>query len=400
MNREKIGKKNRVILKHNDTISIAYPSYEAFIYKDQIRRTNDLPPDIVTKYHVAKKLGSGACGIVYQVYDYKSCHTFALKQIKKNALTEKTNDKALNEAKIMKKIKHPCVVKMYDILDCRDSVCITLELMKGGDLLTRIQDNKLLPEHISKIFFYQMCHAIKYLHDHNITHRDLKPDNILLETNDSETLIKISDFGLSKLVQNNSALRTLCGTPLYVAPEILQTQGRGVYTEKVDIWSLGVVLFTCLSGTLPFANEYGCSAIEQIKKAMFEFRSKNWKYVSDTAKGLIRELLTANVDKRPSIDELLKHQWLNDYEMKCKAHRIMSLSPPPKPITPSTITSPRLSSNRIIDRPKITHGVYKKEDQINLSNVFVRPFDKKMPNNDDTILITDNGQPSKRRRIC
>lgn len=387
----KIGKEKKFILKHNDIISIGLPSFEAFTFKEHIRRSTDLPETILSKYHVAKKLGSGACGTVYHVYDCKSCQPFALKQIKKNAFSEKTNDKALNEAKIMKTIKHPCVVKMYDIIDTRESVCITLELMRGGDLLTRIQKNKLLPEPISKLFFYQMCHAIKYLHDHSITHRDLKPDNILLETAESETLIKISDFGLSKLVQNNSALRTLCGTPLYVAPEILQTQGRGVYTKKVDIWSLGVVLFTCLSGTLPFANEYGCTAFEQIKRAQFEFRSSNWRFVSEAAKGLIRELLTADVDKRPSIEELLRHPWLSDYEMKCKAHRIMNVSPPPPP----TVHRP------ILAHPRIVHTSNHKRDEIpGSSGLFARPFDKKTPNNDDTILIAEHGQPSKKRRIC
>lgn len=123
-------------------------------------------------------------------------------------------DKSLNEARIMKSLTHPCIVKMHDILDSSDSVYITLELMKGGELLTRIQKMRFLSETNSKIFFYQMCHAIKYLHDRKITHRDLKPDNILLESSEENTLLKISDFGLSKLVKSNSVLRTLCGTPL------------------------------------------------------------------------------------------------------------------------------------------------------------------------------------------
>lgn len=123
-------------------------------------------------------------------------------------------DKSLNEAKIMQRLTHPCIVKMYDIVNRPDSVFIKLEFMKGGELLTRIQKKKFLSEANSKLFFYQMCDAIKYLHDQKITHRDLKPDNILLASSDENTLLKISDFGLSKLVRNNSVLRTLCGTPL------------------------------------------------------------------------------------------------------------------------------------------------------------------------------------------
>lgn len=292
---------------------------------------------------------------------------------------EYKSDKALNEAKIMQSIKHPCVVKMYDILDSKDSVYITLELMKGGDLLTRIQNNKYLREENAKLFFYQMCHAIKYLHDRKITHRDLKPDNILLASSEPETLIKISDFGLSKLVQNDSVLRTLCGTPLYVAPEVLLTNGRGEYTEKVDIWSLGVVLFTCLSGTLPFANEYGCPATDQIKRGQFHFRSNNWKFVSITAKALIRELLTTDVTKRPSIDQLLKHQWLCDYEMMCKAHIIMNLAPPPLNLQQQLINIQNTRESR--SNP----------------GVFIKPFEVEKVQNTE---IPENAPPSKRQRIC
>lgn len=138
---------------------------------------------------------------------------FALKHIKKNQMMMQDADKSTNEAKIMRKLRHPCIVKMYDIIDCPDSVFIALEFMRGGELLARIQKRGFLSEASSKLFFYQMCDAIKYLHEQKITHRDLKPDNILLASSDENALLKISDFGLSKLVRNNSVLRTLCGTP-------------------------------------------------------------------------------------------------------------------------------------------------------------------------------------------
>lgn len=138
----------------------------------------------------------------------------------------------------------PCVVKLHDIIDTEDSVYMVIAYMKGGDLLSRILSKKRLSENISKLFFYQLCTAVKYLHNKGITHRDLKPDNILLNSSDEETLVKVSDFGLSKLVEKDTIMKTLCGTPLYVAPEILETKGHGAYSRKVDIWSLGVVLFT------------------------------------------------------------------------------------------------------------------------------------------------------------
>lgn len=201
------------ILAHGDTIAIAYPKMQAFLFRDHRRKT-DLPSTIAQKYFVSKKLGSGACGTVFLVYEYRTCHKYALKQIKKNQLIDYKTDKSMNEARIMKSLTHPCIIRMHEIVDCSDSVYITLELMKGGELLARIQKKKFLPEANAKLFFYQMCHAIKYLHERNITHRDLKPDNILLDSAEENTNLKISDFGLSKLVKNNSVLRTLCGTPL------------------------------------------------------------------------------------------------------------------------------------------------------------------------------------------
>lgn len=187
---------------------------QAFLYRDHRRQENTLPEKLAKKYYLSKKLGSGACGTVYLVYEYRTCDTYALKHIKKNQLIDYKADKSLNEARIMKSLMHPCIVRMHEILDSSDSVYITLELMKGGELLTRIQKKKFLTEANAKVFFYQMCHAIKYLHERKITHRDLKPDNILLASSEENTLLKISDFGLSKLVRNNSVLRTLCGTPL------------------------------------------------------------------------------------------------------------------------------------------------------------------------------------------
>lgn len=249
-----------------------------------------------------------------------------MKHIQKNQLMT-ANDPAriMNEVMIMKNLQHPCVIKMHDIVDNADSVFIMLELMKGGDLLTRIVSKKKLTEKVSKLFFIQMCYAVKYLHDKHITHRDLKPDNVLLQSDNEETLIKVSDFGLSKFVQNDSVMRTLCGTPLYVAPEVLLTGGRGSYTKKVDIWSLGVVLFTCLSGTLPFSDEYGSPATDQIKKGKFAFRSSVWRTVSSAAKKLILKMLTVNPHNRLSIDEVLSNQWLQDKDIIQKAEKLMKI---------------------------------------------------------------------------
>ncbi|XP_031624193.1 ovarian-specific serine/threonine-protein kinase Lok-like [Contarinia nasturtii] len=374
VNEEKIGLKKKRILAHGDTISIAYPKMQAFLFRDHRRKT-DVATAIAKKYYVSKKLGNGANGTVFLVYEYRTCQKYALKHIKKNKLIDYRADKSLNEAKIMQSLRHPCIVQMHDIVDSSDSVFITLELMEGGELLTRIQNKRYLKEANAKLFFYQMCYAIKYLHERKITHRDLKPDNILLASSEENTLLKISDFGLSKLVKNNSELRTLCGTPMYVAPEILETKGEGTYTEKVDIWSLGVVLFTMLSGSLPFADDYGSPAAEQIKQAKFTFRSQRWNGVSNTAKNLIREMLTTNVNKRPSIDQLLLTKWFRDGDMIGIAHKLMNI-PMPHHYTSS-------ATRLAIQVPK---DIANSEP-----SVFLRPY--------AVDIDSENIQPSKKRRL-
>lgn len=315
----------------NDTIAAASPQFKLFKYKG-LRPTDahGLPEVISQKYHVGKTLGQGACGIVRLVYERQSCETFAMKHVKINQLSTAITapPRVMNEVLIMQRIQHPCIIKMHNIIENVDSVFIFLEVMKGGDLLHRIISKKMLSEKLSKLYFLQMVCAVKYLHDQNITHRDLKPENILLESTDDDTVIRISDFGLSRYVHNESVMRTFCGTPLYLAPEVLKTGGRGSYDRKVDIWSLGVVLFTCLSGTVPFSDDYGSSASKQILRGDFEFRASAWKAVSNRAKNLIIRMLTVNPKKRPNIDEVLQDRWFKDAEVITKAEKLMKIEIP------------------------------------------------------------------------
>lgn len=335
LNGKLIGTGCRMILKHNDVIGLAHSTYKALQYKEISRNQDELknlPSAVSDNYYVGKKLGSGACGVVHLVYNTATCEPYAMKHVVKNLLVESTRPRILNEpgrvmneVEIMKNLDHPCVIKMHDIVNRPTSVCMVLEYMQGGDLLTRITSQKALSEQTSKLFFLQMCHAVKYLHAKGITHRDLKPDNILLLDGNEDTLLKVSDFGLSKFVHTDSVMRTLCGTPLYVAPEVLMTGGRGTYTNKVDIWSLGVVLFTMLSGTLPFSDEYGSPATEQIKRGKFSFRHRIWRNVSAPARKLIMDIMTVDPKKRPSLDDILNSTWMRDAEVIRKAEQLMGV---------------------------------------------------------------------------
>lgn len=161
-----------------------------------------------------------------------------------------------------------------------------------------------------------------------------------------------------------------------MAPEVLLTNGKGEYTEKVDIWSLGVVLFTMLSGTLPFADDYGSPATDQIKKGTFGFRSHYWSKVSNMAKELIRLLLTTNVDRRPSIHQLLRAQWL-DYGTVLSAHRIMKTPIPPYYAAQAA---------------RLTRIVPQCAADSTTGALFARPY--------AVDVESENVQSSKRRRLC
>lgn len=284
LNNEKLTINESRILAQNDIVKLT-TRFELFQFK-YLHTPPDfdiLHEDLLKKYHVAHEIGAGGCGYVRLIHHLQTRQKYALKVIKKPTILQvdrlKENAKIANEVNIMKKLSHLHVLNLVDFYDGEEHVFLVMEFMEGGDMLHRIvqprhdKGPKCLKEMDAKFFFLQACRGLKYLHDSFVTHRDIKPDNILLASDSTDALLKISDFGLSKHFQFN-AMKTVCGTQLYLAPEVLF---GGVYTNKVDIWSMGCLLFAMLSGSLPFS---GSDVQSQIKEGKFEFRSKVWEIVS------------------------------------------------------------------------------------------------------------------------
>ncbi|CAG4982930.1 unnamed protein product [Parnassius apollo] len=334
VNGEKIGKGQSRVLDDNDKIGVTHPKVEILIYKDLLKSEQDkVPKEISKKYYISKILGQGGCGVVKLVYDKTKCTKYAMKIIKKsrfpNGQINHLNDpqKIANEVNIMKALRHPCIVSTKEVFDSPDSVYIVLELMQGGELFDRISKQGQLSEHLTRFFFRQIVLAVKYLHSQGITHRDLKPENVLLESKEEETLVKITDFGLSKFVGENSFMKTMCGTPLYLAPEVLRANGQNCYGPEVDVWSLGVIFFVCLSGYLPFSPDYkDLSLREQILRGQYKFSVAHWKKISLPAKLLMKRMLTVNVQKRITLDEILNHSWMQDSIVIMKIERLLTES--------------------------------------------------------------------------
>ena len=153
----------------------------------------------------------------------------------------------------------------------------------------------------------QIIAALRYCHSKGIVHRDLKPENLLYSTGEPDAVVKLADFGLAKICKEDQLMKTACGTPGYVAPEILS---KKKYDEKVDVWSLGVITYILLCGFPPFYHNNNAVLFKKIKRGEYEFPDPYWCNVSEEAKDFIKKILVVKPDKRISLDELLKHPWL------------------------------------------------------------------------------------------
>lgn len=303
---------------HDDVISISKWSPVTFKYNVYRFIHNELPKQITERFHIGQILGSGAFGKVYSVHETRSCARYALKFVMKPLEADGEQlVKAANEVNILQSLKHPCIITIYEKIPCvEEGIGMLLEMMVGGDLHTRITFNEFLREDNAKFFFYQICTGVKYLHDLHVVHRDIKPENILLATRDANTLIKITDFGLSKMIKNNSVLRTVCGTPIFVAPEILNTnQETDTYTNKVDIWSLGILLVFALSGMRPSYNA-----------ANVTFCADPRNNVTATVQSLMKKMLSLDPNYRLSIDQVLVDLWMQDKKVIDAANAVMNRS--------------------------------------------------------------------------
>ena len=254
-------------------------------------------------------LGEGASAVVRKGIKKDNGETYAIKIIDKEQMGEVEIENLYNELKIMSLIDHPNIVRVYEYYECHGVVFIVMELMQGGELFDRIVEYEHYTEKQAAEAFRPIVDAVRYCHSLGIVHRDLKPENLLYTTQDENAMIKVSDFGFAKFLipKVQEQLFTACGTPSYVAPEIINSQG---YDIKVDCWSLGVILYVMLCGFPPFYADDNDTLFRLIKESDFEFPSPYWDNVSDSAKDLIKNLLVVDSHKRLTTEEILKHPWL------------------------------------------------------------------------------------------
>ncbi|XP_078516179.1 ribosomal protein S6 kinase alpha-5 isoform X2 [Lissotriton helveticus] len=260
-----------------------------------------------------KPLGEGSFSICRKCFHKKTSQEYAVKIISKRM--ETNTQKEVAALKLCE--GHPNIVKLYEIYHDQLHTFLIMELLKGGELLERIRKKKHFSETEASCIMRKLVSAVSHMHDVGVVHRDLKPENLLFTDENDNSQIKIIDFGFARLKpQDNQPLKTPCFTLHYAAPELLSHSG---YDESCDLWSLGVILYTMLSGQVPFQcleKSLTCTSAEEImkniKKGDFSFEGEAWRNVSLEAKDLIKGLLTVDPNKRIKMNSLRYNEWLQD----------------------------------------------------------------------------------------
>lgn len=261
-------------------------------------------------YDELQILGEGSFGKVFEVVKKDSKVHRAMKKINKDKFKINYEEELslINEINILKTLDHPNIMKIYEYFNTEHNIYIISELCTGGELFDKITAEKHFSEALSQRVMKQLLSAVDFCHLNQVIHRDLKPENILIEKLNEESIqIKVIDFGTSAKLIKGSMCHKLIGTPFYIAPEVLNNN----YNEKCDLWSCGVIMYILLSGGPPFYGVNDEEICAKVIKGEFSFNQPEWDDVSDTAKSLIKSLLTKDIDKRFSAKEALLHPWIN-----------------------------------------------------------------------------------------
>ncbi|KAL3634697.1 CBL-interacting serine/threonine-protein kinase 1 [Castilleja foliolosa] len=272
-------------------------------------KKTDLGMRLGKKYELGRTLGEGNFGKVKYATNIESNYPFAIKILEKNRIHDlNITHQIKREIGTLKLLKHPNVVRLYEVLASKTKIYMVLEYVNGGELFDRISSKGKYPEAQGKKLFQHLVDGVSYCHNKGVFHRDLKPENVLIDANGT---IKITDFGLSALPQHfrdDGLLHTTCGSPNYVAPEILSN--RGYDGAASDTWSCGVILYVILTGYLPFDDRN----LAVLYQKIFKGEAQMPKWLSPGAKKLIKRILDPNPKTRITMGEIKEDEWFKqDY---------------------------------------------------------------------------------------
>ncbi|CAM9494363.1 unnamed protein product [Pylaiella littoralis] len=263
-------------------------------------------PSFEDTYQLGKELGHGSFSTVREGTHKGNGKRFAVKCVKRADLPPDDEADLKMEVSLLQEMEHENIVKLYDFYEENHFYYLVMEILNGGELFDRIVLKQFYNEKEARDVLKVVFNAVKYCHDRDIAHRDLKPENLLLVSEDDDAALKLADFGFARPV-GEDGLSTQCGTPGYVAPEILKGE---IYGKPVDIWSIGVITYILLGGYPPFHDDNQAKLYQKIKKGKVSFHPQYWSTVSDEAKDLIKKMLTVDKEKRISAEQALQHPWV------------------------------------------------------------------------------------------
>ncbi|XP_039971135.1 serine-rich adhesin for platelets isoform X5 [Bactrocera tryoni] len=255
------------------------------------------------RFDIIKKLGQGTYGKVQLGINKETGQEVAIKTIKKCKIEAEADlVRIRREVQIMSSVQHPNIIHIYEVFENREKMVLVMEFAAGGELYDYLSERKVLSEEEARRIFRQVATAVYYCHKHKICHRDLKLENILLDEHGNA---KIADFGLSNVFDEQNLLSTFCGSPLYASPEIVE--GTPYQGPEVDCWSLGVLLYTLVYGSMPFDGSNFKRLVKQISQGDYYEPKK-----PSRASTLIRDMLTVSPRKRATIEQICAHWWVNE----------------------------------------------------------------------------------------
>lgn len=258
-------------------------------------------------YMLARELGSGAFSVVKLAMHLETGQKAAVKIVSKKKLSDEDYQALMMEIQILSELEHPHIIKLYETYDEGTDFYIVTELVAGGELFDRIVAKAHYTEKEARDLIKIMLETMAYMHKMGIVHRDLKPENLLLCSETDDTDIKIADFGFAKRIRELSPKETACGTPGYVAPEILRGDKYGA---EVDVWSMGVICYVLLAGYPPFYDEDQKRLFKKIKEGRYHFHEDYWGNISPEAIHMIQQMLCVDQSKRWTSEQLLSHPWI------------------------------------------------------------------------------------------
>ena len=286
--------------------------------KDYYEKNKEYPKTDLSFYKYGRIIGKGAFGKVNLGLNTLTGRVVAIKSFNKdNIKNEMAKKKILYETNLMRKLNHPSITKILETFESEKYILIIMEYISGGNLQSFVRKRRKLSEKTAKIFYKQIIEGIKYIHSQNIVHRDIKLENILIDLNNN---IKICDFGVGIMINRNTILHDQCGTPVYMAPEIIKNQGYIGF--PVDVWSSGIALYIMLSGNVPFHR----GKLNDLQYEILNTPLSKINGVSFEANNLLQGILCKDPNKRLTPDDILNHPWLNCYDMDIKFNGVLNVN--------------------------------------------------------------------------